>query len=207
LSVDKICSAKNYFGLAAILIAFMGLLLLNANINQRINQAIFELKSPLSEVKDTSLGIRRQFQNASLIIIKESYLVGIGQGEFQNKMKQFESQKIVSQGIGEFKTPHNDYLYSFVQLGITGFVGFLAILFIPLLLFLKHRNDSIYNIRIMANIGILLVSCYMIFSLFEVLITYQKQRSAIYFLAIFIPMASILNQKYLHPKLLSRKRI
>ena len=197
---------KSYMILSALLLAFIGLFLINPHISHRINQAIYELKTPVSEVKDTSLGLRKQFQIASLLIIKESYLVGIGHGQFQNKMKEFEKQGIVSPGSALFGHPHNNYLYSFVELGIAGFLGFLAMLLAPLVLFLKHRNDSIYNVRILANIGILLVSCYMLFSLSEVLITFTKQRVAIYFLAIFIPMASILNQKYLHPKLSPRKR-
>ena len=196
----------NYLALAAIVMCFVGLFHFNEKVSQRINQAIYELTAPLSDVKDTSLGLRKQYQKASFIIIKESYLVGIGHGQFQNKMKEFERQGIVSPGSTLFGHPHNNYLYSFVELGITGFLGFLAMLLAPLALFLKHRNDSMYNVRIVANIGILLVSCYMLFSLSEVLITFTKQRVAIYILAIFIPMASILNQKYLHPKLSSRKK-
>jgi O-antigen ligase len=195
----------NYLALAAIVMCFVGLFHFNENVNQRINQAIYELTAPLSEVKDTSLGIRKQYQKASFILIKESYLVGIGHNEFKEKIKALQTQKIVTASLTHGH-PHNQYLYSFVELGITGFLGLLAMLFAPMLFFLKHHNDSNQNIKIFANIGMLIVGSYMIFGMSEVLMTYNKQRAAIYILAIFIPMASILNQKYLHPKLTFNKK-
>jgi O-antigen ligase len=195
----------NYLALAAIVMCFVGLFHFNENVNQRINQAIYELTTPISEVKDTSLGIRKQYQKASFMIIKESYLVGIGHDEFKKKIEALQTQKIVTASL-TFGHPHNQYLYSFVELGITGFLGLLGMLFAPMLFFLKHHNDLNQNIKILANIGVLIVGCYMIFGMSEVLMTFNKQRAAIYILAIFLPMASILNQKYLHPKLTFNKK-
>lgn len=196
---------KSYLSLAGIFIFFFGLFHFNKDIHQRINQGIYELTAPLSEVQDTSLGIRKQYQIASFKIIKDSYLVGIGHNEFKKKIEALQKQKIVSASL-TFGHPHNQYLYSFIELGIIGFLGLLSILFAPMLFFLKHRNDSHQNIKIFANIGILITGSYMIFGMSEVLMTYNKQRIAIYILAIFIPMAFILNQKYLHPKLTFNKK-
>ena len=62
----------------------------------------------------------------TIILIKKNPIFGYGTGSFTDEfgLVNKETQKVVS---NQHKTPHNNYLYVWFELGILGLIVFLAI--------------------------------------------------------------------------------
>lgn len=98
----------------------------------------------------------------SFQMIKENYLFGVGAGNWQihfpeNGLDKFPDYK-VREGLLTYQRPHNDYLWIFSELGITGIIAYILI-FIFILYYsiklLKSKKDKDEKWLISAFISVL----------------------------------------------------
>lgn len=102
----------------------------NSFFQKRINRTIFEFKE-LEKNSTSSIAVRILFSKHSWDLIQEKPLLGYGTGSFVEQFATINSQtaKLVS---GNHKTPHNNYLFVWFELGLIGLIVFLAIFFYQL---------------------------------------------------------------------------
>ena len=98
-----------------------------------------EKKNPKAKEKD----IRYLFLNESLSLIKERPFFGHGSGSFSSILI---SNTNSSYDFETHKTPHNNFLYVFFELGIFGFLIFLSIFYYQIKSILKNSNMKIHSI-------------------------------------------------------------
>ena len=98
-----------------------------------------EKKNPKAKEKD----IRYLFLNESLSLIKERPFFGHGSGSFSSILI---SNTKSSYDFEKHKTPHNNFLYVFFELGIFGFLIFLSIFYYQIKSILKNSNMKIHSI-------------------------------------------------------------
>ena len=98
-----------------------------------------EKKNPKAKEKD----IRYLFLNESLSLIKERPFFGHGSGSFSSVLI---SNTNSSYDFEKHKTPHNNFLYVFFELGIFGFLIFLSIFYYQIKSILKNSNMKIHSI-------------------------------------------------------------
>ena len=98
-----------------------------------------EKKNPKAKEKD----IRYLFLNESLSLIKERPFFGHGSGSFSSILI---SNTNSSYDFEKHKTPHNNFLYVFFELGIFGFLIFLSIFYYQIKSILKNSNMKIHSI-------------------------------------------------------------
>ncbi len=98
-----------------------------------------EKKNPKAKEKD----IRYLFLNESLSLIKERPFFGHGSGSFSSVLI---SNTNSSYDFKKHKTPHNNFLYVFFELGIFGFLIFLSIFYYQIKSILKNSNMKIHSI-------------------------------------------------------------
>ena len=98
-----------------------------------------EKKNSKAKEKD----IRYLFLNESLSLIKERPFFGYGSGSFSSVLI---SNTNSSYDFEKHKTPHNNFLYVFFELGIFGFLIFLSIFYYQIKSILKNSNMKIHSI-------------------------------------------------------------
>ncbi|MFZ0218980.1 MAG: O-antigen ligase family protein [Candidatus Aquirickettsiella sp.] len=115
-------SGKGLF--AGLLIAVFlcgGLLFLPANFKERFNLAHSEIIQYKNGSFDTSVGLRLEFYNNSLKLLKEHPWIGTGTGSFaQDYLAVAQDKHFATQN------PHNEYLNIAVQFGLLGVVVLLG---------------------------------------------------------------------------------
>ena len=80
----------------------------------------------------------------TIILIKKNPILGYGTGSFTDEFGSVneETQKVVS---NQHKTPHNNYLYVWFELGILGLIIFLSIFYFQIKELIK-KADGIFII-------------------------------------------------------------
>ena len=100
-----------------------------------------EKKNPKAKEKD----IRYLFLDESLSLIKQRPFFGHGSGSFSSVLI---SNTNSSYDFKKHKTPHNNFLYVFFELGIFGFLIFLSIFYYQIKSILKNSNMKIHSINL-----------------------------------------------------------
>lgn len=157
----------------------------------------FSRLNPLNFTKDASLIERIVIWYKSWLIIKQNWLIGLGLGNWKI---EFPSQSF--SGIYMLQSRdmmatrvHNDFVETWAELGIIGFVTFTLLFILPLIYIVAEK--SITKPSKFKSIFTGLLVCYGIFSFFE----FPKER-----LELLIIWAFLLAMINIHSQLLSNKR-
>jgi O-antigen ligase len=156
-------------------------------INARINLGWHEYTAPLSEVSNTSVGLRRQFWQASMIMIKDHPLIGIGRLQFAKEKSKLIDQGVLTSDADGYAHPHNEMLYAQVESGVFGLLGVLALYLGPLLYFIRALSNPDSQIQRAAVLGILIVVSYFVFGLVDVILVAWVMEAPVYIVSILIP--------------------
>lgn len=185
-----------------IVFGMLGSLLLSAtaiisipqtNVAKRIDVAYQEVNNFFEKNhRDTSLGARFDMWNSALLGIKEKPILGWGSQGYQALKKEQFSKRIIDQNSLKFHDAHNQYLDSWVKRGISGLIGFLLILFIPMFLFSKYIRDTSLEIKVSAMLGIIFIVSTMFYSLSQTFLAHNSG-AIFYFFFIAILYSCIKN--------------
>jgi hypothetical protein len=124
----------------------------------RIYETIWEIDDykHTKDPNNKTLAQRIEFIKASLLLISENPLFGIGTGNWVQKYNE-AYEKMNTKLLREKWSPsHNQYLNYMVKFGVVGFVWILIALILPLII-LGHRHNFIFIIMLIsiaiANLG------------------------------------------------------
>ncbi len=106
---------------------------------QRVDLALQEVDS-FKENPNTSVGLRLQFCENSLLLFQQNFCLGVGTGDFKSAYAVINQQK--SPKSIPTDNPHNQYLLSAVMLGLPGLLTLLLI-FVAMILQARTDEDSI----------------------------------------------------------------
>ena len=88
-------------------------------------------------------------------IISENFWIGVGSGDVSdNLMKKYQKYKLTSLELQRYNS-HNQYLETFISVGIIGFIIFLSWLFYPLFLKESYKKE---NFLILIFSGIIIIN-------------------------------------------------
>jgi len=136
-------------------------------VRDRIAYTQTELTNVLSRNLDTSLGLRLQIWNATIEIIRENPIFGIGPAEVRDQFRAMHQRGwFTTLGFEAASSQvHNEILANTARLGIFGLLSILAIYFIPMILFIK-ATASVERVKGVAGVmGTLFVAAYFIVGL------------------------------------------
>lgn len=77
---------------------------------------------------------------SALSIIKENVLLGVGTGDANNELQKFYKKNSYTAAFNSKLNAHNQYLQTFIAIGILGFLVLISMFFFPLIGALKKRN-------------------------------------------------------------------
>ncbi len=111
---------------------------------QRIDLALSEL-SGFQENPNTSVGLRLQFCQNSLALIRQQPCIGVGTGDFKAAYRQINQER--SPRCVSTDNPHNQYLFSAALLGLPGLLTLLLV-FVLMLRQASGEEDSLRRARL-----------------------------------------------------------
>ena len=126
------------------------LLYLNKSvIEHRYNSTVQEVVRISSGNLDTSIGLRLQMWKSGFAMIKESPFIGYGNTHFREKEQQ-HNEGFISQQTTIFTHYHNQFIDSFVKLGIIGFLSVTSLFLAPWFLYFKYRTQTNFMMAIVS---------------------------------------------------------
>lgn len=105
-----------------------------SNAQQAINKKTPDKSSTESTTE------RLLIYKSALSVIKENVLFGVGTGDTNDALLKVYKTNQYSGALESQLNAHNQYLQTFIAVGIFGFLALLALLFIPFYMAIKHRN-------------------------------------------------------------------
>ena len=107
----------------------------------RVNLSLGDIES--SEGKgvqsDNSIGTRLEIWEDSWQIIRENWLIGVGTGDVKDVLLDKYRQDHFLIGFTERRNAHEQYLQTFIALGIAGFLTLFAMILLPAWFALKEK--------------------------------------------------------------------
>lgn len=175
--------------IAVLLITFLSLFIYKPEfgIQSRYQEAKNDIMRYFNDGNESSsLGARFDMWENALIAISERPIIGHGRVGYEEfKYRQVASQKM-EQSTLQFNSQHNQYLESFVKRGIIGFIGLMAILFIPLLIFAKRLKNYHIKTKCYTILGIIHIVSHMIFFLSQSFFNHNSGTIFYFFILILL---------------------
>lgn len=139
----------------------LGIFYTSHSVQQRIDLTLHNLKNYNVEEKNarTSLGLRLDWYQNSIDLIKEKPLFGYGTGSFEIAQKPLIEGKS-TQATGD---PHNEYFLTAVQIGFVGCLVLLLLLIDPIVrsfkLLLQKSREQAFALQ--ATVLFLVIGCFL----------------------------------------------
>lgn len=156
----------------AIPLLFSGVFIISSfvpqtGVHDKVESAIQDVSDWIDSGKiNTSSGNRLEMWKASLKIIQQNPIIGVGEGGFQREQKLLIDQGGIGEFVARYQHPHGEYFTSFVEQGLLGFVSTLLVYFIPaayFLSFFRSRNRVQNGITLQIS-GIIIALHYIFYS-------------------------------------------
>ncbi|HGO5856168.1 TPA: O-antigen ligase family protein [Mannheimia haemolytica] len=163
-------------------------------IQQRLNEAETDITRYIEKKdKTTSLGARFDMWENAVIAISEKPILGHGSSGYEEfKKKQVAAQQMAKTTL-KFNSLHNQYLESFVKRGIIGFIALIAVLFIPLSIFVRRLNTNNNALKCIAVLGIIHIIAHSFFFLSQSFLTHNS--GSIFYFFVLILLYQLVKQK------------
>ena len=102
--------------------------LLSPSLNQRVMSGIIEAQNYSTDVAETSLGRRMVMLDASVQMIRQNPILGVGTGGYPQHFSAIAAQRYTGWRARPFDDPHNQYLFVWTENGLVGLTFFIAML-------------------------------------------------------------------------------
>ena len=115
----------------------------NNKLKGRIHSTLYEIENyrKYHIAEGFSVAMRLEYWKVAFDIIEDNPFFGVGTGDIQNEFNNiYESDQSVLNNKDYWRRSHNQYLSTWVQLGIPGLLLLLVVLFFPLFQRGNHKN-------------------------------------------------------------------
>jgi O-antigen ligase len=129
--------------LSILLFFFIAYQFLNKPVNPRFNKPMemIQNRDALIEKKTTeSTSVRILIWQAAIEIIKENYRYGVGTGDTKDMLLKKYKEKGMTGAYNEKLNAHNQFLQTFIALGLPGIILLLSSIIFPSILAFRKKN-------------------------------------------------------------------
>ncbi|QLB20567.1 hypothetical protein A6B43_03000 [Vespertiliibacter pulmonis] len=152
------------------------------------------------DTKTTSIGARLDMWQNALLGIKEKPILGWGSQGYLDLKKQQVKQKTMNKKTVLYNDAHNQYLDSLIKRGMLGLLALIAIIFIPLKVFLNRIKEPDILIRTISLLGIIHIIAILLYCLSQTFFAHNSG-SIFYFFIIIILYEALSKSSSDHQKL------
>lgn len=164
-----------FTAIAAAVMIVLALLLWHAQ-DSRFRELWTDMQRYGQQDRDTSAGIRMQLWTAAWSMFKDHPAGGVGVSNFRQELAVLRDQGVVTELVArDFGEPHNDFIGALAGYGVLGLLSFLALYFVPAIVFLRRLQHASPVVHTWATIGLLFTLGYAQFSLTEMM--FRNMRS------------------------------
>lgn len=150
--------AKNKLALFGSIITICLVLFISYNYSADFNRRVKATYTNVLEFdvnKENSISIRYNLAKYSIQKIKEKPLLGYGTGSFVEEFSSIGEHAIANLQ-SQHKTPHNNFLFVFFELGIVGLTLLLLIFYFQIK---EYSSKSFFKVRVLFPVLFLLSMC------------------------------------------------
>ncbi|MEH0690610.1 O-antigen ligase family protein [Vibrio cholerae] len=119
---------------------------------EKIEQRVQTTKAEYAQIQNgnlnTSIGLRLQMWQSSIAIIKDHWLIGLGQ-DYRKQIKELAQQGKVTRLATTFTHVHNQFLDMMVKYGLLGLLATLALFLLPIYQALRYPSPLANAVCIM----------------------------------------------------------
>jgi|APSaa5957512535_1039671.scaffolds.fasta_scaffold03807_1 O-antigen ligase len=138
----------------------------DTGVSTRIDQATSNIYDYFwSGLSASSAGARLEMWRASLKIIENNLIFGVGENNFNKHLTVLVENREIDNFVGRFRHPHNEYLSTLVEQGIIGLITLFTLFLVPLVSYYKRLFIGSYEARLLMLSGAIIILIYMGFSL------------------------------------------
>ena len=161
----------------------------NKSFSHRIDVAFQEIKNySVDSDSNGSVDLRLSMWSGGLTAFKQQPIIGYGYHNTGLAASRHVSGPYAKGFIKGQKMLHNDYVNSLVGFGILGLLALMALLFLPLTLFLKQLKADKECAR--SAIGVLFIIALSVFAITDSIYSHSVMRSFfVFFLGVLLPVA------------------
>ncbi|MDX1756773.1 MAG: O-antigen ligase family protein [Marinobacter sp.] len=125
----------------------------------RIDRALDEFQGYVQDGRNaTSVGLRLDMWKTGLTAFQQSPFIGVGPTAYESIEREMIDAGEVHPNIADFRHLHNQFIDVLAKAGLVGLIGYLLMLAIPCLLFLRHLRSPSSATRALAVAG----ACFML---------------------------------------------
>ena len=152
-----------------------------------LNPEINANKEIIEKYRNDSLSLRYEIWKAAIISIRENYVFGYGEGNFNEGVMKLIKESKSPKTISHIKNPHSEILSSFFEQGVFGLLSLIFVFWFPLEFALKsRREDNLKNKIKLISIPVIIVLVFFFYSIFNGV--FDHQSSALFY-ATFISLS------------------
>ncbi|WP_432257886.1 O-antigen ligase family protein [Cupriavidus sp. TMH.W2] len=138
-------------------------------VKERIYEAQTDIQQFIDRTNvDTSIGIRFQIWQGSVVIFKEHPVFGVGVDRYRDALGDLAERKIISPTTSTFAHSHNEFLFNAARLGLFGLAALLALYLVPAYYFVRDLRHTDREVRSVACMGLSLITGIFILGLTDV---------------------------------------
>jgi len=190
--VGRLSIRRAIAGVAILSAAFVLAMQADTSLRWRVHEGVKQYQHcSVAPLDNTSVCIRLQLWRAAWEMFKSSPVVGIGGGEFRERLDTYRQQGRVSahvaQGYGE---AHNDMLFYLATYGLLGLAGMLAMYAGPAWMFARRLRAREGITRAAAAAGLAFCLGFVVFGLTEMM--FRSMRVASFYatwVAVFLALS------------------
>lgn len=136
--------------------------------------------------KHSSQGARLDMWDNALIAISQKPILGHGSTGYEAFKTQQVKSKEMAKTTLKFNSLHNQYLEAFVKRGILGFMGLMAILIIPIAIFIRQLRSNDLALKTISVLGIIHITSHSIFFLTQSYLAHNSGSLFYFFMLILL---------------------
>ncbi len=157
----RIIKSRKLFPKILLLTSVVLLFIFALKYNFRFKAVENVIKNAQSEISITTVessSIRILIWKVSLELIKDNFLIGVGTGDVKDElMEKYKTKEIISAESKQLNV-HNQFLETFVGLGIIGFIILTLLFVIPFIAGIKEKNILLILFLIIVGFNLLFES-------------------------------------------------
>lgn len=115
---------------------------LSPSLHERVMSGIVEARNYSTDASETSLGRRMVMLDASIEMIRQNPVLGVGTGGYQKHFSALAANRYTDWRARPFDDPHNQYLFVWTENGLIGLVTFVFMIFV---IFRRCAQGDVYG--------------------------------------------------------------
>lgn len=109
------------------------------------------------DVNNTSVGLRLDMYKVGLVAFGDNPLIGVGPTGTQETITRLVKSKEIHPRVARFRHLHNQYIDNMARYGVFGLLGYVGLLLVPFVLFLRKTRSDAPAVHALGLAGVLFI--------------------------------------------------